>query len=124
MADTRVLLADDNPALLDALIERLGPAPGIVVVAAVRTGADALDRAKTLHPDVAVVDVSMPGGGPDLVRELLRTIPGIRVIGFSADRQESTRLAMTAAGASTYLVKGSASVDLVSAIYGPGGRQS
>jgi len=124
MVDVHVLLADDNPALLDALIERLGPAPGIVVVAAVRTGADALDRAKALHPDVAVVDVSMPGGGPDLVRELLRTTPGIRVIGFSAARQESTRLAMIAAGASTYLVKGGPTVDLVSAIHDRAGRES
>lgn len=117
MTDARLLLADDNQELLDTLVELLDRSPGMVVVAAVLDGESALDQARELKPDIAVVDVRMPDGGPDLVRRLISADPGLRVIGLSSVRSGAVLGAMIAAGASDYLVKGDPDLDLVSVIH-------
>ena len=117
MAEVRLLLADDSQVLLDALTELVDRAPGITVVAAVRDGAAALARTLELRPDVAVVDVRMPGGGPDLVRSLLGALPGLHVIGLSSQRGGGVPQEMAAAGAARYLAKGDPDLDLIGVIH-------
>lgn len=117
MADVRLLLADDNQQLLDTLTELIERAPGMVVVAAVGDGEGALARARELSPDIAVVDVRMPDGGPGLVRQLMAAVPGLQVIGLSSVRGGGVARAMIAAGASRFLVKGDPDLDLVSVIH-------
>jgi CheY-like chemotaxis protein len=58
MSKARVLLADDNPAILDKAAATL--ASEFDVVAAVHNGQEALDAAAQLEPDVVVLDISMP----------------------------------------------------------------
>ena len=94
----RIVVADDNADFLEAAREVLAAAPGLDVVAAVRTGADALAAAAELRPDLIVLDVEMPGGGPALAEELSRRHPSVRLMCLSARDDPDTVLAMLGAG--------------------------
>lgn len=100
----RVLLADDSNPMLSALQDVLCAA-GHEVVAATTTGEEAVEAAERHRPDVAVVDVEMPGGGAELVMALLAlpSPPGVMVL--SARDDVKTVLEMLAAGATGYVAK-------------------
>jgi DNA-binding NarL/FixJ family response regulator len=108
----RVLLADDDLDIREALRDLLAADPGLDVVAVCPDGVHARDRVQHEAPDVAVLDVRMPGGGADLVRDLRAR--GVGVVCFSADA--SAQEEMLAAGAAEFLVKGGRLVDLGGAI--------
>lgn len=107
----RVLLADDSRHLLAALRDML-QAAGHQVVATAETGESALRAARELAPQVAVVDVDMPGGGPALVSGLVALRPGPRVMALTARDDAETVLHMLAAGAVGYVAKGVVDEDL------------
>lgn len=107
----RTLIADDNDALRDALHTLLDDSPGVEVVGSAATGAETLRLADELAPDVAILDVDMPGGGPDLVRAVCALVPAPRVLVFSGRDDAETVLAMLAAGATAYVAKGGVEED-------------
>ncbi len=105
---TRVMIADDDLNIRDALRELLESEAGIEVVAVARDAAEAVEAAAQLHPDVAILDVKMPGGGgPRAARDILAESPGTRIVALSAYGDRASILEMLSAGASAYLVKGS-----------------
>lgn len=108
----RVLLADDNVALLRAITEDLRASPGIEVVGTAYDGAGAAELATSTAPDVAIIDVEMLAGGPELAARLLALRPSLRVLCLTARDDEQTVLRMLAAGATGYVVKGSLDEDL------------
>jgi EAL domain-containing protein (putative c-di-GMP-specific phosphodiesterase class I)/AmiR/NasT family two-component response regulator len=113
----RILIADDEPALRDAIADLLANEDGLVLVGEAGDADQAIELAGTRQPDVALVDVSMPaGGGPRAAREIIRVSPDTRVIALSAFEDRPTVLEMLRAGAVGYLVKGGASEDLVLSI--------
>jgi EAL domain-containing protein (putative c-di-GMP-specific phosphodiesterase class I)/CheY-like chemotaxis protein len=113
----RVLIADDEPEVRDALAELLGAEDGLRVVATAGDADEAAARASATVPDVALVDVKMPkGGGPRAAREILRLSPRTRVLALSAYEDRETVLTMLGAGAVGYLVKGTPPEDIVHAI--------
>jgi YesN/AraC family two-component response regulator len=63
MQPIRVLIADDEPLLLQALGEVIGSSPDFELVATAANAADATRLAGDLHPHVALLDVRMPEGG-------------------------------------------------------------
>ncbi len=111
----RVLLADDSAVVRAALRDLLTSA-GHQVVAEVTAGSDAVAAAREHAPDVAVVDIDMPGGGADLVRELTGLTRPPRVMAHSAHDDERTVVAVLTAGATGYVVKGLAADDLESCV--------
>jgi EAL domain-containing protein (putative c-di-GMP-specific phosphodiesterase class I)/CheY-like chemotaxis protein len=114
----RVLVADDEPALRDALSELLAQEPTLTLVGAAADADEAASIAAREQPDVALVDVSMPaGGGPRAAREIARTSPHTRVIALSAFEDRTTVMEMLRAGAVGYLVKGAAGEDIVGSIH-------
>ena len=113
----RILIADDEPALRDALADLLAHEDGVVLVGEAGDADQAIELADSRRPDVALVDVSMPaGGGARAAREIIRVSPETRVIALSAFEDRPTVLAMLRAGAVGYLVKGTASEDLLGSI--------
>lgn len=113
----RILIADDEPALREALADLLSHEDGVVLVGEAGDADQAIELADSRHPDVALVDVSMPaGGGARAAREIIRVSPETRVIALSAFEDRPTVLAMLRAGAVGYLVKGTASDDLLGSI--------
>jgi len=112
-----VLVADDEPALRGALAELLAHEDRVAFVGAAADADEAIALAARERPDVALVDVKMPaGGGPRAAREIQRLSPSTRVIALSAFEDRPTVLEMLRAGAVGYLVKGTATEDILGSI--------
>ena len=114
----RVLLADDNDRFRGILRRLLERDPDIVVVAEAGDGAEALDLAEEVTPDV----VLMPGlDGLEATYELKARLPDVTVLMLSVGDKEQEIAAGLAGGASEYLVKGGPASEIVDAIkrYGP-----
>jgi EAL domain-containing protein (putative c-di-GMP-specific phosphodiesterase class I)/CheY-like chemotaxis protein len=112
----RVLVAEDDPALRGALEALFQAEPGIELVAAVCDAAGAIEAATSEQPDVALVDVRMPGGGVNASRGIKSCSPETRIIAFTAQEDRKTVLEMLEAGAIGYLVKGDSIDEIVDAI--------
>jgi len=102
----RVVLAEDESLLRDALSAYLAMDADVELVGTAVDAATAVETVERLRPDVAIVDVRMPGGGPTAARAITTRIPETSVIAFSAYDDEATKAEMLAAGASDYVVKG------------------
>ena len=113
----KVLIADDDPSMRSALGEMVGMEPGFEVVALAEDPETAINLAGVHHPDVALLDVKMPGGGGVRAAEGIRVAsPGTRILALSAWDDGETMDRMQRAGASGYLVKGSAPDDIFEVI--------
>jgi DNA-binding NarL/FixJ family response regulator len=114
----RVLLADDHALVrqgLKALLER----EGIQVVAEASQGQEAVSLASTMHPDIAVLDISMPMmNGLDAARELHQASPKTKTILLTRHDEDQYVTAALHAGVKGYVLKTQAATDLVKAIRG------
>jgi EAL domain-containing protein (putative c-di-GMP-specific phosphodiesterase class I)/CheY-like chemotaxis protein len=115
----RVMIADDERDVRDALISLMEEDDAISVVGAGGDAEEAIAIAAHEHPDVAILDVRMPGGGgPRAAREITRVSPETELIALSANDDPSEFRAMLKAGAGTYLVKGVGTDEVLDAIRG------
>jgi DNA-binding NarL/FixJ family response regulator len=113
----RVLLVDDEPLFLEALAALLARDDRVEVVAKTESGDDAVELNAAAHPDVALVDLAMPGpDGYETTRRLLCDSPDLRVIVVSGVSGESVRADAIAAGASAFLFKGGLYGEIVDTI--------
>jgi DNA-binding NarL/FixJ family response regulator len=115
----RVLLADDHPIMRDGLRFILERVPGVEVVGEAENGLRAVELANRLGPDVVVMDISMPDlNGVDATRQLKasKQKKDIKVIGLSMYSNRRFVLEMFEAGASGYVCKDSATMELVKAL--------
>ncbi len=120
----RVLIADDEPHVREALADFLSRSPGLEVVGLAADAAQAIDLAREHRPDVAVLDVRMPaGGGARAAREILRRFPTVRVVALSAYCDPGSVLGMLRAGAVGYLPKGSPGDELLAFLRGLDGAR-
>ncbi len=112
-----VVIADDDAGYRHALAAVIDGEPSLKLVGVTRSGAEAINLAIELEPDIVLVDVRMSGGGGAVVaRELARADVRSRVIALSAYDDPSTVMQMFDAGASGYLLKGSTVETLVEGI--------
>lgn len=113
----RVLLADDHDVVLRGLNDVLARAHDLEVVCEVRDGESALRMARTLRPDVAVLDISMPGmDGVEAAGRIRRQCPDTAVLALTMHDDRGHLARMMKAGASGYVLKRSAAAELVRAI--------
>ena len=112
----RVLLADDDFVLRAALAALVDSEAAFVCVAAVGNAEDAIDAAVRERPDVALVDVQMPGSGQAAVAGIRSRSPRTTVIALSGHDDPTTALEMRNAGAVGYLVKGTSADAIIEAI--------
>ncbi|WP_084965834.1 response regulator transcription factor [Thermoactinospora rubra] len=113
----RVVLADDHPIYRDGLAVLLGSIPGIEVVGTACDGAQAVERAAELQPDVVVMDVRMPGlDGIEATRRIVADSPHIGVVVLTMSEEDATLFAAMRAGARGYLLKGAGQAEIVRAI--------
>jgi two-component system response regulator DesR len=113
----RLLLAEDPRTSHGGLALLLEMHPDLKVVTQVSSGEEVLDAVLTRRPDVALLDVDLPGrGGPELAAELTAQAPDCRVVLLAtAGRPEYMRRAL-AAGAAGFLVKDGPVDDLAAAV--------
>lgn len=113
----RILLADDHTVVRESLAAALRNSGDCLVVAEAGDGISAIEQAHQVHPDVAVVDISMPRlNGMEVVRRLTTELPQTRVLVLTMHEEEEYVLQMVRAGASGYLVKHAATSELLSAV--------
>jgi two-component system, NarL family, response regulator DesR len=113
----RIMIAEDQTMVRQALVALLELEPDIEVVAQAADGDEALAMARKFQPDVAVLDIEMPGpSGIEVASQLAKSaFPGKVVIVTTFDRPGYLRAAM-AAGASGFLLKDAPAADLAAAI--------
>lgn len=111
-----VLLADDHTVVrqgLRALLER----EGLSVLGEAGDGLEAVRLAETLHPDVAVLDLSMPQlNGVEAARQILKTSPRTKAVLLTMHAEEQYVLPALQAGVAGYVLKTKAAADLLEAI--------
>jgi len=113
----RILVADDNETVRNALEAVISREPGFVLVGAAANATEAVRIAGAEQPDVALVDVRMPGGGGKAAAEGMRLVaPACKVIALSQHDDSATVREMLRAGVIGYLVKGCPNREIVEAV--------
>jgi DNA-binding NarL/FixJ family response regulator len=111
-----VLIADDHQPLLDRLAVLLGRE--FSVIGTVTDGAQLVEAEARLHPDVLVVDISMPGlNGLEATERIRGTGSRAAVVCLTAHAEDDVLEAAWSAGATAYVVKRSLAYDLIPAIH-------
>ena len=117
MSKLRIVLADDHAIVRAGLKAVISGHPDMEVVGEAAGGMAAIERTSELHPDVVVMDVSMPDvNGVEATREIRRRWPDVRVLALTVHEDRSYLRDLTEAGASGYVLKRSAAEDLVHAL--------
>jgi two-component system response regulator NreC len=116
MKKIRVLLADDHPVVRLGLSALLSSEPDMEVVGEAGNGLQAVARTKELHPDVVVMDISMPEmDGLEATRRI-RAFSGTQVLILTVHAQERYLFPVLKAGAAGYVLKSTVDEELVNAI--------
>lgn len=112
----RVLVAEDEEPLRLAISDLVSSEAGLEIVGTAAEASEAVELAAATKPDVALVDVRMPGGGPEAARGIREVSPRTRIAALSAYEDKATVLEMLGSGAVAYLVKGISPREIVEAI--------
>jgi len=112
-----VLLADDHPMIVDGLASVIDADPGMRVVARALDGRTALALCRQHRPQVAVVDLQMPGlGGAELTEMLARICPPPAVVVLSVHAGDEDIHRCFRAGARAYVMKSALGAEILTAI--------
>lgn len=114
--DTRVLVVDDHPLMRAALREVLERAGGIEVAAEAGSGEDALAALRQSHPDVVLLDMSLPDTDGITLLAAIKDVTDCPVVFLSATTDARSVQSALDAGASGYLSKLSEPTHIVSAV--------
>lgn len=121
----RVLLVDDHAIVRAGLRMILASEADMALVGEAADGEAALRLTEETHPDVVVMDISMPGlGGLDGIRRIKDSVPDTQVVVLTMHEDERYFFQALEAGASGYVIKGAAPVELLSAIRAVRGGQA
>jgi DNA-binding NarL/FixJ family response regulator len=113
----RIIIADDHEFVRRGLVATLAEVRGWTVVAQASNGRKAVDLVKELHPDIAILDLSMPElNGLDATRQILEIDAVTRVLILSAHESEQLTREVLKAGAQGYVLKSDAGRVLVTAV--------
>jgi two-component system, NarL family, nitrate/nitrite response regulator NarL len=112
----RVVVADDHPMFRAGVVASLAAQPDIEVVGEGASAAEAVSLVGQHSPDVALIDIAMPGGGLNAARDISAAAPATRVVMLTVSEDEDDLLAAMKAGASGYVLKGAAANELVNVL--------
>lgn len=114
----RILIADDHGVVRAGLRALLDAEPDLQVVGEATDSQEALRLTGELHPDVVLLDISMPGlGGIESTRQIRAAEPEIRVLILTVHEDEGLLRASLQAGAAGYVTKRAVETELISAIH-------
>ena len=117
MKPIRVLVADDHTIVRDGLVALINGSGDCQVVAQATDGAATVELALKARPDVVVVDISMPRlNGIEVVRRLTKELESTRILVLTMHAEEEYVMHVVRAGAAGFLLKDSASAELLAAV--------
>ena len=113
----RLLIADDHAVLRTGLRMLLEAQPDMAVVGEAANGGETITQVERLHPDVVLLDLTMPdGGGLEAIRRITAAQVGVRVLVLTMHDDEGYLRSALEAGSAGYVLKRAADVELLSAI--------
>lgn len=112
----RIVLADDHAIVRAGLRALLEAQPDFEICGEAGTGAEAIAQVETTRPDVAIIDISMPGGGLEATRRIAQLNLQTRILILTVHAEERYLLPVLEAGGSGYVRKSSLHSDLLDAI--------
>ena len=113
----RLLIADDHTLVRQGLCALMEEVPDMTVIGQAVDGQEAIDKARTLRPDVILLDLVMPGkDGLQAIREIKLDNPAARLLVLTSFTDDDRVLQAIKSGASGYLLKDSSADELVQAI--------
>src|SRR5438105_173515 len=113
----RVILADDHALVREGTRRLLEAESDVEVVAEAASGEEAVEAAQRLRPDIAIIDIAMPGiGGIEATRVIKRYCPETAILMLSAYDDEPYLIALLEAGAAGLLLKNIHGQELINAI--------
>jgi len=125
MRKIRILLADDHQLMRSGIRLMLERETDLSVVGEANDGREAVALAKSLRPDVVVMDIGMANlNGIEAAQQMTGDSPEIAVVMLSMHSDESYVLRALKAGARGYLLKDSAEADLIKAVHAVAGGKS
>jgi DNA-binding NarL/FixJ family response regulator len=117
MERIKVLIVDDHRVVREGLAAILKTKENIQVIGEAQDGQEAVEKTRTLMPDVILMDVSMPRmGGVEATRVVKREFPHIGIIALTMYEEQQYIFDLVRAGATGYLLKDSDSTQIVKAI--------
>lgn len=119
----RLIVIDDHPLFREGVAYTLQAQPDLDVVGQGESMDDAVRLARELLPDVALLDINIPGGGIAAAAAVTAAVPAIKVIMLTASTDEDDLAASMRAGAKGYILKGVAARELVGIVRSVGAGQ-
>lgn len=113
----RLLLVDDHPIVLDGIKSHLCAQPEFEIVGEASNGADALQKSRSLLPDVVLMDITMPHmNGLEATSQMRKLAPHAKILILTMHNSKEYIAQMIRAGARGYLLKDGSPAELVRAI--------
>jgi two-component system response regulator NreC len=111
------MLVDDHDVVRTGLRSFLETQPGFEVIAEAKNGLQALERAKEIHPDIVLMDITMPDmDGMEATQRLKQLYPDCQILVLTVHADKQYFMKMLSVGASGYITKQAAADELVAAI--------
>jgi len=108
----RILVADDHPIFRDGVVQSLEETDDLRVVAIASSAAEAIELCKQEQPDVALLDLSMPGGGLTAVRKIASEQSETRIAMLTVSEDDEHVAKALNLGAIGYILKGVSAAEL------------
>jgi two-component system, NarL family, nitrate/nitrite response regulator NarL len=112
----RVIVADDLPLFREGVVHSLNSARDVEVVGEASDADDAVRLALERQPDLAILDVHMPGGGLSAAERMRAARPAIRVVTLTVSEAEEDLVAAMKSGAAGYVLKGVSAAELLGVV--------
>jgi DNA-binding NarL/FixJ family response regulator len=124
MRAVKILIADDHDLMRRGLRDILTARPGWTVCGEAQTGTEAVAKVKSLKPDVAILDISMPElNGLEVAKQIRTACPKTEILVLSVHYSDQLVRDIVDAGIRGYLVKSDADKDLLTAVEALGNHQ-
>jgi DNA-binding NarL/FixJ family response regulator len=125
MRALRILIADDQEIVRVGLRSVFKVQPGLLVVAEAADGREAVEKAKTIKPDLVVLDTGMPTlNGVEAARQIIKRIPGVQILFFTTDDSDDLIQQSLEAGVRGFILKTDPTRDLLTAVQALRNRQA
>ncbi len=113
----RILLVDDHPLFRQGVAYTLSREPDLAVVGEASNGRQAVDLARSLQPDVVLLDITMPeGDGLETAAKITAFVPTARIVMLTASEEGDDLVTAMKVGARGYVIKGAGATEVVAAV--------